>query len=274
MGEFGNKKSFLNDDFGVTLKLPVKKIQGNFKIHDALLNNLVSMLKTEDSGKNFWPIIVEKDSKNKDFYNVVLNGQILEAARKAGLDFVWCIIIDQSMLNQIKVESGELRISVKSATQETLTEAFDYINQTIPNVKIDAEKAAQLIIEKRDLGRLNNLDFLTDSNCGIGPATLSKIESYLLIEKVEISVYLDWATEEEIVEALDFIKNNYKTEKGGSLKSIESKIAAKIIIQKRNESEIKDLKFLKKSNCKIGDAILPIIEKFFILPGNNDKQKN
>ncbi|MEB3161570.1 MAG: hypothetical protein VKL20_08945 [Synechocystis sp.] len=264
MGEFGNKDDFFEDDLGMTLHLPINKIKGNFNVHKALLNNLVSKMKEEDSGKNFLPIIVEKESEKSDFYKVILNGQILEAARKANLDFVWCIIIDQPMLEQIKVESGELRLSVQSATEEMLTEALDYINQTTPRAKINTKKAAKLIIDKRDQGKLCDFKFLTNGSCGIGDVRLNQVSQCLLIEQptpkpIPKQILIQSATEEMLTEALDYINQTTQRAK------IDTKKAAKLIIEKRDKSKLKDLNFLKQSKCGIGNSTFEKINQYLLL---------
>ncbi|HEY9749738.1 MAG TPA: hypothetical protein V6C63_13725 [Allocoleopsis sp.] len=55
-------------------------------------------------GKNITPVIIKRTGEDK--YEAVQNGQIIEAARKAKLDFVWTIVADDDMLRQMAIESG------------------------------------------------------------------------------------------------------------------------------------------------------------------------
>lgn len=130
--------------------------------------------------RNFLPVIVKL--LGEDSYEAIYNVQILEAARKAEVDFVWCIVVDDEILEQIKVESGEIiRIPVLTSSEQDIIEVFDYIKEQKSGMRtLNSPKAAKAIVEKRSNAIIKSLNFLTKERCGIGKATLEKIKPYFV----------------------------------------------------------------------------------------------
>lgn len=180
MSLFEENESIFELELGRILRIPCQCVQGTSNAHPALLKNLTKQM--QKTGKNLLPIVVEL--LEEDRYEAIQNTQILEAARQANLDFVWCIVVDKQMLTQILVESGELiRIPLLSASEEDIVEVLEYLKTQKTGMRtLNPQKSAKAIIEQRNQGKLNNLNFLTTKRCGIGKITLDKISKYLLIE--------------------------------------------------------------------------------------------
>lgn len=172
-------ETLLETELGKIIKLPLFDVRGSEVVHPALLKNLAKQIKTNE--QNFLPIIVKL--LGEDSYEAIYNVQILEAARKAEVDFVWCIVVDDEMLDQIKVESGEvIRIPILTSSEEDILEVFDYIKQQKSGMRtLDSQKAARAILEKRSNGVIKSLNFLTKEKCGIGKVTLEKIKPYFTL---------------------------------------------------------------------------------------------
>lgn len=180
MAIFDEDDSLLDFELGQTLQIPCKFVRGNSQAHPVLIKNLTAQMKK--TGKNLLPVIVKL--LEEDSYEAVQNTQILEAARRANLDFVWCIVVDEQMLKQILVELGELiQVPVLEASEEDIAGVLEYIKaQKIGPSIIQSQKAAKAIIARREKGQLQNLKFLTKEKCGIGRVTLAKIAKFLPVE--------------------------------------------------------------------------------------------
>lgn len=155
---------------GQVLRLPCKFIQGKSSAEVMVINAIAAELAI--SGKNVLPVMVKLLKEDK--YTAVLNNQILIAAQQAKLDFVYCIVVDDEMAVQLKVEAGKtLKVNLNQASEVELIAAFDNIkaNITVFN-KIEPAMLAQSIIKYRSVERIKNLTFLTKLKCGIGKTKL------------------------------------------------------------------------------------------------------
>ncbi|MDJ0532460.1 MAG: hypothetical protein QNJ70_08180 [Xenococcaceae cyanobacterium MO_207.B15] len=166
-------------ELGKILCIPLFQVAGNQEFHPALIKNLAKQIQKKE--RNYLPVIVKLLAE--DSYEAIYNVQILEAARQAEVDFVWCIVVDDEILDQIKVESGEIiRLPVLTASEQDIAEVLDYIKEQKSGVrKMNTEKAAKAIVEQREKTAIKNLNFLTKQRCGIGKATLEKIKPYLVL---------------------------------------------------------------------------------------------
>jgi hypothetical protein len=179
MALFTENESLLDVELGRILRIPCKFVRGQSNAHPALVKNLAKQM--EKTGKNILPVMVELRSENN--YKAIENNQILEAAQKANLDFVWCIVINDRMLTQVLVESGKLiRIPITTASETDIAEVLEYIKTQKSGVStINPQKAAKSIVEYRDTNKITNLNFLTKQRCGIGKNTILKIKDFLEI---------------------------------------------------------------------------------------------
>lgn len=187
--------SSLDMTLGQVVRLPCKFIQGKSSADKTLLKSISQQLKA--TGKNILPVIVKV--LDEDDYRAVLNTQILDAAKLANLDFVWCIIVDEAMLTQVQIESGQLpqsqvqveiesgaatvpQVNILSASEREIIEAFEYIKaQRKGFEKVKPQQVAKAIIEQRKTKKPRSLSFLTNLKCGIGKAKIPTLSEFLVL---------------------------------------------------------------------------------------------
>jgi hypothetical protein len=188
-------ESSLDITLGQVLRLPCKFIQGNSKAEKALLKRISQQLQA--TGKNILPVIVK--ALDEDDYQAVLNTQILEAAKLANLDFVWCIVVDDQMQAQVQIESGQLpqfqaqvqtdlgqvsqpQVNILSASEREIIEAFEYIKRHRNGFeRVKPQQVAKAIIEQRKTKKPKSLSFLTNLKCGIGKAKIPALSQFLVV---------------------------------------------------------------------------------------------
>jgi hypothetical protein len=163
---------------GQVLRLPCKFIQAKSSVEAVVINAIAKELTI--TGKNVLPVMVKVLKEDK--YTAVLNDHILIAAQKARLDFVYCIVIDNEMEAQLKVEIGKtIKINISQASASELTAAFENIKTNISTFnKIEPAKIAQAIIQYRSVDQITNLTFLTKLKCGIGKTKLPALVDQLM----------------------------------------------------------------------------------------------
>jgi DNA uptake protein ComE-like DNA-binding protein len=163
---------------GQVLRLPCKFIQGKSSAEVMVINAIAAELAI--SGKNILPVMVKLLKEDK--YTAVLNSQILIAAQQAKLDFIYCIVVDDEMAAQLKVEAGKtLKVNLNQASEVELIAAFESIKANITVFsKIEPATLAQSIIKYRSVERIKNLTFLTKLKCGIGKTKLPGLVDQLV----------------------------------------------------------------------------------------------
>ena len=180
--------SSLNITFGQVIRLPCKFIQGKPITDKALIKSISNQLSS--TGKNILPVIVK--ALDEDDYQAVINSQILEAAKQAGLDFVWCIIVDDPMLAQVQIESGQLpqpQANVLAASEQEIIDALDYVKAHKKGFeKINTQQVAKAIVEYRKSKKPKSLSFLTNLKCGIGKAKIPALSEFLVLQWVLVMV--------------------------------------------------------------------------------------
>lgn len=181
---------FQQEDFstdiplGQVFRLPCQFIQGKSNLPSKQIEAIAQQLsKTE---KNILPIVVKL--LEKDNYQSVFNTQILDGARLANKDFVWCILVDEPMLEQIQIEAGLVItqptavINILVASEQEIQAALERIKAQQPSFKkINPLEIAKKIIEYRKTKKPKNLTFLTTLKCGIGKARISEISEFLTV---------------------------------------------------------------------------------------------
>lgn len=164
---------------GQLLRIPVKFIKGKSDTSPIVISAIASQLQT--IRKNVLPVMVRATSD--DQYQAIFNIHILEAARQAKLDFIWCIAVDAEMQTQLQVEIGQrVQVSLRTASEKTLCDAIDYARSQVPSLsKLNAAMIARAIVEYRKTNEPKNLTFLTKLRCGIGKTKLPQLSEYLAI---------------------------------------------------------------------------------------------
>lgn len=172
-------ESSLDITLGQVLRLPCKFIQGKSSTDKTLIKRISNQLSSR--GKNILPVIVK--ALDEDDYQAVLNTQILEAAKLAKLDFVWCIVVDDQMQEQVQIESGQLpqpHTNILTASEQEIVAAFEYIKAHRKGFeKVNPQQVGKAIVECRKTRKLKSLSFLTTLKCGIGKAKLLTLSEFL-----------------------------------------------------------------------------------------------
>jgi hypothetical protein len=160
---------------GEVLRIPCKFITGKSKSSPILIKSLAKQLK--EFGKNILPIIVK--CKAEDEYEAVYNILILEAAKQAELDFVWCIPVDRAMESQVLAESGEaFQLSLMDTSEKELIAALTYIKSSNTALRqIDPAKVAKTITSARTPS-WKDLKPLSKFRCGVGLKKVPVLSKY------------------------------------------------------------------------------------------------
>lgn len=174
--------SSLNVTLGQVLRLPCKFIQGESGADKILIRSISQQLSATQ--KNILPVIVK--ALDEDDYQAVLNTQILDAAKQAGLDFVWCIIVDNPMLTQIQIESGQVpqpKVNILAASEQEITEALNYIKVHRKGFeKVKPQQVALAILEYTKTKKPKTLSFVSNLKCGIGKAKIATLSEFLVLK--------------------------------------------------------------------------------------------
>jgi energy-converting hydrogenase A subunit M len=164
-------------ELGAVLRIPVEFVEAKSKSksNETLVKSLANKLKI--SNKNILPIIVKQ--KDEDSYEAIHNTLILEAAKQAGLDFVWCIPVDSKMEAQILAETGELfQVSLLNSSEKEIVEALAFARDTEASLKkLDTAKVAKAIVTARTPS-WKDLKPLSKLKCGVGAKTAPVLSKY------------------------------------------------------------------------------------------------
>jgi hypothetical protein len=173
------KDSSIDNPLGQILRLPCKFIKGESDVSLMIISAIADELKR--TGRNVLPVVVI--STGEDKYRVVLNAHIITAARQAKLDFVWCIIVNDDMEKQLRVEKGEVvQINLKTAMEKELINFFEFIKtQEKGFSKIEPLLTARAIMEYRQVNNPQDLNFLTKLKCGIGKTKLPLLKPFVIL---------------------------------------------------------------------------------------------
>lgn len=134
------------------------------------LVDVVSETLKNSGGKNWIPVIV-KEVSNGD-YVVVANSFIYAAAENAGLEKVWCVIVDhdESAEYLTKVLAREIvpTLDIATASYEQIQGALEYVSEK-PNSALKGIKLLVAVNRIAEAPRQNwkSLDELTKLKCGI-----------------------------------------------------------------------------------------------------------
>lgn len=92
-------------DNGSYTRIPTHKIQlpegYTSPASEAKIKKIAEQLKAK--GRNFKPMMVEEIGE--DEYEVFENGYLLEAAKLAGIKFVWCVLVDSEAREMAEMEA-------------------------------------------------------------------------------------------------------------------------------------------------------------------------
>jgi hypothetical protein len=170
-------------DIGKYLRIPRKQIhlreQEKESTPAVLIEAIAEKLKVNQ--RNYLPIIIEE--VDEDEYEVLLNGHVLEAAEKANLDFVWCILADEKRGKQIEIESKQrFEVDLLTASETMISEMIQYIKKNYNWTQVDPEKAAHVIVQERSDCWKEVKDIIkTKEKFRIGEKKLPILEKYFCV---------------------------------------------------------------------------------------------
>lgn len=172
-------EAILDIALGRVLRIPCKFIQCQSTANSILIKNISKQLKS--TGKNILPVIIK--ALEEDSFVAIINTHILEAARQAQLDFVWCIVVDEQMETQVEVEFGHIiQVNILTSPEQEIVDTLEYIKTYKPEFKsINPKIVAKAIIDYRKTKTPPNLTFLTKLKCGIGKAKVSPLSKFLVV---------------------------------------------------------------------------------------------
>ncbi len=164
-------------ELGEILRIPIEFVENKSKVklNTTLVKSLANKLKA--SNKNILPIIVKQ--KSEDEYEAIYNTLILEAAKQAGLEFVWCIAVDEKMESQILAETGELfQVSLLDSSEKEIIEALNFARDTETALKkLEPAKVAKVIVSARTPS-WKDLKPLSKLKCGVGAKAVPVLSKY------------------------------------------------------------------------------------------------
>lgn len=164
---------------GELLRIPCEYItaQSTELFHPILLQHLSEELKK--SQENISPIFIKRIAE--DEYYAIHNTLTLAAAKKAKLDFVFCIAINEQMEHQILLETGEiLQISLLDASLTELVAILEFAKEKEAKLnRIQVDKVAQTIMDFRSPS-WRNLKPLSKLRCGVGLKTAPIVGKYFI----------------------------------------------------------------------------------------------
>lgn len=166
-------------ELGKLLRIPCEFIDkgSKEKFNKTLLKNLSEQLKI--SQKNILPIFIKQIAE--DEYEAVHNTLVLAAAKKAKIDFVFCIAVNDEMETQLLSETGDmLRISLLDSAEKEIVEVLNFAIEKEPKLKrLQVEKVAKTIIEARTPS-WSSLKTLSKLRCGVGAKTVPLLSKYFI----------------------------------------------------------------------------------------------
>jgi hypothetical protein len=170
----------IDSQLGQILRLPCKFIKSETTVTPIVVQQIAQQLKTIE--RNVLPPIVRETSPDR--YRAIHNGYIVEAAKAAQQDFVWCIIVDKAMESQLQVELGEVvRVNLGTDSESAIVSFFEFIKSKDRSfAKIQSAAVAKAIVDYRQDTRPKNLNFLTKLKCGIGKTKISALQPYMVMD--------------------------------------------------------------------------------------------
>lgn len=165
---------------GELIRLPVKFIKGKSDLPSIVIQTISTQLQT--TGKNLLPVVVKL--LGEDRYQATINTQILEAARLAKLDFIWCIVVNETMHTQMQIETGQaIQVNILTASEKSIAEVIEIARLRTPALsKLNSALVARSICEYRKNNQPKNLIFLTKLRCGLGKTKIPLVSEYLTVQ--------------------------------------------------------------------------------------------
>ena len=151
--------------------------------HDYLIQEASSLLQT--SQRNWLPVIVKEIGV--DQYEVVANSFVYEAASEAGLEKVWCILVDDSedvaLVSQVLANDSIPRINLSKASRKQISKALDYLIKQ-PNTLLKGVSLAKATnrIDEAPREYWKTLDPITKLGCALSKKKLKDLTKVFYLE--------------------------------------------------------------------------------------------
>ena len=162
---------------GEIIRIPCECIEPSTKpkFNKSILKNITTQLKK--SGKNILPVFIKQ--VDEDNYKAIHNILVLEAAKKAKLDFIFCIAVDDLMESQLLLEIGDkLQVSLIDSSEKQIKEVLEFAQGKNPKLKrLKVDKVVTTIIDARTPS-WQNLKPLSKLKCGVGAKTAAILGDY------------------------------------------------------------------------------------------------
>lgn len=255
----------LDVTLGQIRRLPCKFIKGQSEAQPIIIKAIAQKL--SDSGKNILPVVVRLLGEDK--YQAILNTQILDAARQIKLDFVWCIVVNQPMQQQVEVELGQvLWVNLTTATEQELVDTLKYIQAQPNNLLkgVDAASAASKIAAE-DRSAWQDFTPIIKLKCGITKG--KKLDALTTVfyltpppppPEPPVPISIKQADKAEIFARLDYL-NTYKI---GGFDTVDPETVSDLITS-ANRSKWKSLTPITKMDCGIDTAKIKTLKTLFTL---------
>lgn len=159
--EFGSLLLLYTDD--LESELPVKA-------HEFLLKKAAESIENS-GGRNWLPVIVKQIALEK--YQVIANQFIFAAAEEAGLERLWCLVVEDSPeiieATQILTQERIPRVNLTYATYDEISVALDYfkVRHRGKLTNFNVTKAVSRIYEAPRQFWKESLTEVIDLKCGI-----------------------------------------------------------------------------------------------------------
>lgn len=172
-------------DVGNLLCLPFDEIEPGplTEAHDFLIQEASNLLRTTQ--RNWLPVIVKETGV--DQYEVVANAFVYEAASEAGLEKLWCILVDDSadtaLVSTVLAHDSIPRINLSKASRKQIAAALDYlIKQPGTLLKGVSVATASSRIDSAPRKYWETLEPVTKLGCKLSKSKLKELKKIFYLE--------------------------------------------------------------------------------------------
>lgn len=172
-------------DVGNLLCLPFDEIEPGplTEEHDFLIQEASNLLRSNQ--RNWLPVIVKETGI--DQYEVVANSFVYEAASEAGLQKLWCILVDDSedvaLVSKVLAHDAVPRINLSKASRKQISMALDYLIKQ-PGTLLKGVNLAKATnrIEEAPRKYWKTLDPITKLGCALSKGKLKDLHKVFYLE--------------------------------------------------------------------------------------------
>ncbi|MEO1390266.1 MAG: Rho termination factor N-terminal domain-containing protein [Cyanobacteria bacterium J06634_6] len=172
-------------DVGNLLCLPFDEIEPGplTEAHDFLIQEASNLLLSTQ--RNWLPVIVKETGI--DQYEVVANSFVYEAVSEAGLEKVWCILVDESedvaLVSKVLANDSLPRINLSKASRKQISMALDYLLKQ-PGTLLKGVNLAKAVnrIDEAPRRYWKTLDPATKLGCALSKKKLKDLKKVFYLE--------------------------------------------------------------------------------------------